>query len=202
MQELDELLLEAEDKMQKTIAHFESDLTQIRTGRANPKILDKVQITYYGVPTPLAQVSQINVIEGTQLFVKPYDKSLLKDLEHAILAENLDMPVNSDGVGVRIIFPKLTEDRRKALAKDVEKAKENAKVFIRNSRRDLNDQIKKAKYPEDLEKEGLDEAQKLTDKYTAKIDEIAQIKTKEVMSIWKKLLNARKLDALASVLSL
>ncbi len=183
MVELDELLLEAEDKMQKTIAHFESELTQIRTGRANPKILDKIQISYYGVPTPLAQVSQITVVEGTQLFVKPYDKSLLKDIEHAILAENLDMPVNSDGVGVRIIFPKLTEDRRKTLAKEVEKVKENAKVFIRNARRDLNDQVKKAKYPEDLEKEGLDEAQKLTDKYTKKIDEIAQVKTKEVMSI-------------------
>lgn len=183
MVELDELLLEAEDKMQKTITHFESDLTQIRTGRANPKILDKIQIAYYGVPTPLAQVSQITVVEGTQLFVKPYDKSLLKDIEHAILAENLDMPVNTDGVGVRIIFPKLTEDRRKTLAKEVEKAKENAKVFIRNTRRDLNDLVKKAKYPEDLEKQGLDEAQKLTDKYTAKIDEIAQVKTKEVMSI-------------------
>lgn len=177
------VLLEIEETMTKTIENLERELSSIRTGRANPAILDRISIEYYGVETPLKQIAGISVVEGTQLLITPYDKSTIKVIEQAIHASDLGITPQSDSSGVRLVLPALTGERRKELTKDVDKKGEESKIAIRNIRRDGNDEVKKIELSEDLEKNQLDEVQKLTDKFIKKIDEVAATKIKEIMTI-------------------
>lgn len=177
------LLLEIEENMQKSIESLERELASVRTGRANPSILDRISIDYYGTPTPLKQIASIGVAEGTQLLIKPFDKSTIKQIEQAIHASDLGLTPQSDSSGIRLVLPALTGERRKEISKDVEKIGEEMKVAIRNIRRDGNDGIKKLELPEDSEKGSLDSVQKLTDKYTKTIDELVNSKIKEIQTV-------------------
>ena len=143
------VLLEGEEKMDKAIAAYERELSTVRTGRANASLLDSISIDYYGVPTPVKQISSISIPEANQLYIKPYDKSSLKTIETAIFASPLGLTPQNDGNGIRLILPKMTEERRRELVKQVGKMEEAAKVAIRNVRRELNDDIKKLDLPEE-----------------------------------------------------
>lgn len=183
MEELEMVLLEGEEKMDKAIAAYERELSTVRTGRANASLLDSISIDYYGVPTPVKQISSISIPEANQLYIKPYDKSSLKTIETAIFASPLGLTPQNDGNGIRLILPKMTEERRRELVKQVGKMEEAAKVAIRNVRRELNDDIKKLDLPEDDEKSTLEDVQKITDEKIAKIVSITEIKNKDLMSI-------------------
>lgn len=184
---LDELFLFGEEKMEKAITQLKREFGQIRSGRANPLILDKVVVDYYGAPTPLRQMSQVTVQDGTTLVITPYDKSILKEIEKAIIKAEIGITPNSDGICIRLAFPPLTEERRKEIVKDVKKIGEEAKVAIRNIRRDMSDNLKKIekdeKLPEDTVKDNQDKIQKLTDKYTGIIDSNVSEKEKEVLTV-------------------
>ena len=184
---VEEMLSNGKEKMEKAINALKKEFGQIRTGRANPLILDKVVVDYYGVPTPLRQMSQVTVSEGTTLIITPYDKTILKDIEKAIIKAELGIAPNSDGICIRLKFPPLTEERRKEIVKDVKKIGEDAKVAIRNIRRDMTDGVKKVekeeKLPEDTVKDYQDDIQKLTDKYTKQIDNSVAEKEKEVLTV-------------------
>ena len=183
MEELEMVLLEGEEKMDKAILAYERELSTVRTGRANASLLDSIMIDYYGVPTPVKQISSISVPEANQLYIKPYDKSSLKTIEHAIFASPLGLTPQNDGTGIRLILPKMTEERRRELVKQVGKMEEAAKVAIRNIRRDLNDSIKKLDLPEDDEKSSLEDVQKMTDEKIVKIQKVTEAKNKDLMSI-------------------
>ncbi|KAF0226313.1 MAG: ribosome recycling factor [Erysipelotrichaceae bacterium] len=171
-------------EMKKVIDKFEHHLGTVRTGRANPKQLEDIHVDYYGSATPLSQVGSIQVVEGRQLVIKPYDTSLLKLIEHAIQAANLGMNPMNDGTVVRINVPALTEQTRKEITKVVEKHAEEAKVSIRNVRRDVNDAIKKDDtLTEDREKDALEKIQKLTDEHIKKIETIVKDKEKDIMTV-------------------
>lgn len=173
-----------EEKMNKAITALENNLTKVRTGRANPNLLDHVEVNYYGCPTPINQIASISVQEGKTLVIKPYDASSLKDIEKAINASDIGLPPLNDGTVVRITMPVLTEETRKGFCKDIAKYAEETKVAIRNIRRDANDEIKKDKtLPEDTAKGLQDQVQKLTDKFVEKTDAVAKAKEKEVMTI-------------------
>ena len=184
---IEELLLNCEEKMEKAINALKKEYAGIRTGRANPLILDKVVVDYYGVPTPLRQISQVSVQDGQTLVISPYDKSILKEIEKAMIKAELGITPNSDGMVIRLTFPPLTEDRRKEISKEVKKIGEEAKVAVRNIRRDMTDDLKKAEkadnLPEDSVKDTQDEIQKLTDKYIKIVDVNASEKEKEVMTV-------------------
>ena len=180
---LDMILLETEERMEKAVKSLVKEFATIRTGRANPSLLDRIEIEYYGVMTPIHQVASINVVEGVQLYIKPFDKSALKLIETAIHASDLGLPPANDGVGIRLTLPALTEQRRRELTRDIDKMSENGKVQIRNIRRDANDQIKKIGLPEDDEHSALDDIQKLTDNYSEKVDKETKIKNDEIMTI-------------------
>ena len=180
---IDMILDEASERMGKTIDSFKRDLTTVRTGRANPAMLDRVMVNYYGSPTPINQMAGISVVEGRQLVIKPYDKSVIKDIEHGIYEAELGLTPQNDGEIIRIMVPALTEDRRREFAKQEWKFAENAKVSIRNIRRDSNDEIKKVDGSEDEIKAGQEKVQKLTDKFVKEIDEIAKVKEKEIMTV-------------------
>lgn len=173
-----------EDKMTKAIENLSSNLAKVRTGRANPNMLDHVNVDYYGSPTPINQIASISVQEGKSLVIKPYDASSLKDIERAINTSDIGLPPVNDGTCIRITVPALTEETRKGFCKDVSKMAEEAKVVIRNIRRDANDEVKKDKaLPEDTSKDLQDQIQKSTDKFIAKVDEVAKAKEKEIMTI-------------------
>ena len=173
-----------ESKMQKAIESLEHNLTKVRTGRANPNILDGIEVDYYGCPTPINQIASISVQEGKTLCIKPYDASSLKDIERAINSSDLGLPPLNDGTVVRITMPSLTEETRKGFCKDIAKFAEETKVAIRNVRREGNDEVKKDKtLPEDTQKDLENQIQKLTDKFVAKADETAKAKEKDVMTI-------------------
>lgn len=184
---IDEILINGEDKMEKCVAQLKKDLATIRTGRANPMILDKVLVDYYGAPTQLRQLSQVSVQDGTTLVISPFDKTIIKDIEKALIKAELGINPNSDGLVIRLAFPPLTEERRRALTKDVKALGENSKVAIRNVRRDMTDDLKKTEkaenLPEDMVKDGQDQIQKLTDKFVKIIDETVSEKEKEVMTV-------------------
>lgn len=180
---IDEVLLEAEEKMEKTVDSFTGRIAKVRTGRASPAMLDSVMVEYYGAPTPLNQIAGISVSEGRQLVIKAYDKNSLKDIERGIYEADLGLTPQNDGTVIRINVPPLTEDRRKELVKQVNKMAEEDKVALRNIRRSANDDIKKTADNEDEEKEGKEEVQDLIKKYTAKIDEIAKDKEKDLMTV-------------------
>ena len=184
---VDEIKNLGKEKMEKCLAQLKKDLATVRTGRANPLILDKILVDYYGAPTPLRQMAQVSVSEGTTLVITPFDKSIIKEIEKAIVKAELGIAPNSDGIAVRLAFPPLTEDRRKQLSKDVKAMGESAKVAIRNIRRDMTDDVKKLEksenMPEDAVKDAQNEVQKLPDKYIGIIDEIVTEKEKEVMTV-------------------
>ena len=167
-----------EDKMVKTIDALEEEYTTIRAGRANPHILDKIKVDYYGTPTSLQQVANISVPEARMLQIQPWESSLIKEIEKAILVSDLGITPNNDGKVIRLVFPELTEDRRKELAKDIKKKGDNAKVAVRNVRRDANDAVKKQNKAGEISDDELkgieDDIQKLTDKYTALIDKAVE----------------------------
>ncbi|MDO4701876.1 ribosome recycling factor [Erysipelotrichaceae bacterium OH741_COT-311] len=172
------------EKMQKVTEQFSEHLNTVRTGRANPGLLNDIEVDYYGMMTPINQLSSITVSEGKTLVIKPFDSQSLKDIEKAINASNLGLPPQSDGTVIRITVPSLTEETRKELVKKVNKHAEEAKVAIRNVRRDVNELVKKDDtLTEDLEKDCLDKIQKETDKFIAKVDEIAKAKDAEIMTI-------------------
>lgn len=177
------ILDETKEKMNKTIDSFKSELSTVRAGRANPNMLDRVMVNYWGTPTPINQTSGISVVEGRQLVIKPYDKSILKDIEHAIFEANLGLTPQNDGEIIRITVPPLTEERRKEYVKQVKKYAEDAKVALRNIRRSSNDDAEKADLPEDQEKQAKEKIQKLTDEFVKKIDQIAKDKENELMSV-------------------
>ena len=175
-----------EDKMNKTLEVLESDYMTIRAGRANPHVLDKIKVDYYGTPTPLQQVGNINVPEARMIIIQPWEKSLLKAIEKAILTSELGINPTNDGSVIRLVFPELTEERRKELVKEVKKKGEEGKVAVRNIRRDGNDYFKKlAKedVSEDEIKELESSLQKLTDKYVKDIDKLVEEKSKEILTV-------------------
>ena len=183
---MDERIQKYEDKMKKTLSGFEAELSTIRAGRANPHILDKITVDYYGAPTSLQQVANITVPEARMIQIQPWESSLIKAIEKAILTSDLGLNPNNDGKIIRLVLPELTEERRKELGKDVKKKGEGAKVAVRNIRRDANDAFKKlAKQDvsEDEIKELEEKVQKLTDKYIKDIDKAVEAKTKEIMTV-------------------
>ncbi len=172
------------DKMNKAVEALETNLKTIRTGRANPTILDRVELEYYGSMTPLNQLSSISVVEGRQLMIKPFDRNMLKEIERAVAMADLGLVPQNDGSVIRIMIPALTEDRRKELTKDAHKMGEDAKIAIRNIRRDAANAAKKdAELTEDLKKQAQEDIQKATDQYTAKVDKIVDEKCKDIMSV-------------------
>ena len=181
------LILMGEEKMEKTLESLKREFTNIRTGRANPQILDNITVDYYGVQTPINQMSSISVPEAQLLMIKPYDKSTLKNIEKSIIDSGLGLTPLNDGTVIRINFPALTEQRRKELAKVVKSSAENAKVAVRNIRRDVNDQLKKMEKNNELSEDDLkaynDEVQTMTDKWIEKIDAAAKEKEKLIMEI-------------------
>ena len=174
------------DKMEKALAHLESDYQTIRAGRANPHVLDKIKVDYYGTPTPLQQVGNISVPEPRMLQIAPWEKNLIKDIEKAIMMSDVGITPSNDGAVIRLVFPELTEERRKDLVKDVKKKGEDAKVAIRNIRRDGNDSFKKLakeEVSEDEIKELTDKLQKITDQFIKDIDAAIDAKSKEIMTV-------------------
>ncbi len=176
-----------DEKMGKTCDALASDFMTIRAGRANPHILDKLTVDYYGSPTPLQQVANISVPEARMILIQPWEASLVKDIEKAILTSDMGLTPTNDGKTIRLVFPELTEDRRREMVKDIKKKGENSKVAVRNIRRDANDTIKKNSKANDMSEDEMkdleNEIQKLTDKYIAEIDKIVDNKTKEIMTV-------------------
>ena len=183
---MDARLEQYENKMKKAIEFLEADFAGIRAGRANPHILDKLRVDYYGTPTPIQQVGNVTVPEARIIQIAPWDKSTLKAIEKAIMTSDIGINPSNDGSVIRLVFPELTEERRKDLVKDVRKKAEESKVAIRNIRRDGNDAFKKlAKedFSEDEIKQLGDDLQKLTDKYIKEIDVVTEAKNKEIMTV-------------------
>lgn len=182
-EQADLVILDVEEKMKQAVESTVREFSNIRTGRANPGLLDRIMVKYYGADTNLRQIASITVPEGNQLYIKPYDKTALKDIEHAIQASQLGLTPANDGEGIRLVIPMLTQDRRRELVKDIEKLSEQGKVIIRNIRRDGNDEIKAIKLTEDDEKGYLDDVQKVTDKYVALNEQETKIKSEELLKI-------------------
>lgn len=184
---MDERIKVYDDKMQKTIEFLEEDYASIRAGRANPHLLDKIKVDYYGTPSGLNAVSNISVPEARIIQIQPWEAKMVKEISKAILASDLGITPTDDGRVIRLVFPELTEDRRKELAKDIKKKGENAKVAIRNVRRDANEAIKKlgksSEISEDVQKQIEEEINKMTEKYCDKCDKLSEDKTKEIMTV-------------------
>ena len=183
---MDARLKPYEEKMQKAYDYLVTDLGAIRAGRANPHVLDKIKVNYYGTPTPIQQVGNITVPEPRMIQIAPWEKSLIKDIEKAIMMSDVGITPSNDGTLIRLVFPELTEERRKELVKDVKKRGEESKVAIRNARRDGNDALKKlakTEVSEDEIKELEDDLQKLTDKYIKDLDKLVEEKSKEILTV-------------------
>ncbi len=176
-----------EEKMKKTLANLESEYSTIRAGRANPHVLDRITVDYYGTPTPINQIGNISVPEARLIQIQPYDVSMLKAIEKAINTSELGINPNNDGKVIRLVFPELTEERRVSLTKDVKKKAEEAKVALRNIRRDAIDAFKKQEKAKEITKDDLsdleEEMQKLTDKYAVDIDKKSEAKSKDILSV-------------------
>lgn len=183
---MNERLQVYEDKMKKTMANLEGEFGTIRAGRANPNVLNKIRVDYYGTPSPIQQVANVSVPEARMIQIQPWEKNMLKVIERAIQMSDLGINPTNDGSMIRLVFPELTEERRKELVKDVKKKGEGAKVAVRNIRRDGNDMLKKLKgsdVSEDEIKDMETELQKLTDKYVKEVDKAVESKSKEVMTV-------------------
>ncbi len=187
MEKIETILMENEEKLEKTLNVFKEDLIQVRVGRANPRVLDKVIVDYYGTPTPVNQVGNLSVVEGTCLVVAPWDKSMLKAVEKAILQANIGLTPTNDGTVIRLVFPALTEERRKELVKQIKKMCEDAKVAARNIRRDTLDVLKKLKTNKEVTEDEYDDFSKTVEesvtKTIEKIDKAAAEKEKDVMIV-------------------
>ncbi len=177
---MDERLVQFDEKMQKTMNNLSEEFGSISAGRDNPHVLDKMRVDYYGTPTPIQQVANVNVPEPRMIQIQPWEASMVKEIEKVIMTSDLGINPTNDGKTIRLLFPELTEERRKDLAKDVKKKGESAKVAIRNIRRDANDSFKKLA-KEDVSEDEIkaleDNAQKLTDKYIAAVEEAVDVKT-------------------------
>lgn len=183
---MDERLQQYDSKMKKAVEYLEADYATIRAGRANPHVLDKIKVNYYGTPTPIQQVGNITVPDARVIQIAPWEKSLIKEIEKAIMTSDLGINPNNDGSVIRLVFPELTEDRRKELVKEVKKKGEEGKVAIRNIRRDGNDAFKKLakqEVSEDEIKQLGDELQKMTDKYIKNVEALIETKSKEIMTV-------------------
>ena len=183
---MDDRMKPYEEKMQKSYDFLVNDLGAIRAGRANPHVLDKIKVNYYGTPTPIQQVGNVTIPEARMIQIAPWEKSLIKEIEKAILTSDIGINPSNDGAVIRLVFPELTEERRKDLVKDVKKKAEESKVAVRNIRRDGNDAFKKlakAEVSEDEIKELTDELQKLTDKYIKDVDKLMEEKSKEILTV-------------------
>jgi len=184
---INEIKQDAEERMKKTIGVLKKEFASMRAGRANPAILEKVQVDYYGVPTPINQMANINAPEARLLLIQPWDKSTIPNIEKAILKANLGLNPASDGTVIRIAIPQLTQERRKELVKVIKKKAEEAKVGIRNIRRDANDEFKSLEkdkeISEDENKKAQNDVQKITDKHIAQIDKVLDNKEKEIMEV-------------------
>jgi ribosome recycling factor len=183
---MNERLKSFNDKMQKSYDYLREDLASIRAGRANPHVLDKIKVDYYGTPTPIQQVGNVSVPEARIIQIAPWDKTLIKPIEKALMTSELGITPSNDGAVIRLVFPELTEERRKQLTKDVRKKGEDAKVAVRNVRRDGNDALKKLKgteVSEDEIEDLNDELQKITDKFIKDIDAAVEEKNKEIMTV-------------------
>ena len=184
---MDERVKAYETKMEKTLNSLEKEYIAIRAGRANPHVLDKLVVDCYGSPTPIQQVGNISVPEARMIVIQPWESKLIKAIEKAILASDIGITPNNDGKSIRLVFPELTEERRKELAKDVKKKGEAAKVAVRNIRRDANDAFKKLSKSKEISEDELadleDATQKVTDKYIEKVEKAIEAKTKEVLTV-------------------
>ena len=183
---MDARLKPYEEKMQKAYDYLETDLGTIRAGRANPHVLDKIRVDYYGTPTPIQQVGNITVPEPRVIQIAPWEKTLIKDIERAIMMSDVGITPSNDGSLIRLVFPELTEERRKELVKDVKKRGEESKVAVRNARRDGNDALKKlakTDVSEDEIKELEDKLQKMTDKFIKDLDKLVEEKSKEILTV-------------------
>ena len=176
-----------EEKMEKSLNNLEEEYAGIRAGRANPHVLDKLRVDYYGTPTPIQSVANVSVPEARMIQIQPWEGSMVKEIEKAIMMSDLGITPTNDGKVIRLVFPDLTEERRKELAKDIKKKGEDTKVAIRNIRRDAIDYIKKTGKAEDISEDEIknieDDIQKLTDSYVAKIDKAIEAKTKEILTV-------------------
>lgn len=184
---MDQRLAAYEEKMSKAVDYMIADFATIRAGRANPNVLNKIRVDYYGTPTPIQQVANVNVPEPRMLQIAPWDRKMIKAIEKAIQTSELGINPSNDGVVIRLVFPEVTEERRKELAKDIKKKGEEQKVAVRNTRRDGIDAVKKlekaSEISEDTRKDLEDQLQKLTDKYIKNIDKLVEEKTKEIMTV-------------------
>ena len=184
---MDDYLVSAEERMQKTLDNLNEEYVTIRAGRANPGVLNKILVDYYGTPTPIQQMANISIPEARILVIQPWDRSAMKNIEKALQASDIGINPNNDGTVIRLVFPELTEERRKELVKDVKKKGEAAKVALRNIRRDVVESIKKAEkageITEDDRKADEEQAQKLTDKFVEKVDKAIEEKSKEIMTV-------------------
>ena len=184
---MDSRIAAFEEKMQKTMQNLSGEFGSIRAGRANPHVLDKIRVDYYGTPTPIQQVANVNVPEPRMIQIQPWEASMVKVIEKAIMTSDLGINPSNDGKVIRLLFPELTEERRKELAKDVKKKGEAAKVAVRNIRRDANDSFKKLAKTEDVSEDEIKDLeaqiQKLTDKYIAEVDKAVEEKTKEILTV-------------------
>lgn len=180
---MDDILVETEEKMEKSIENLEEKFANVRAGRANPSMLDSVKVIYYGAETPLNTLATVSVPEARKLQIKPFDKSCLSDIEKAIYEADLGLTPNNTGDLIFITIPELTEDRRKELVKQIKKMSEEAKISLRNIRQDANNSIKKLELNEDEEKHGENSVQELINKYNKIVDEKLKIKETELMTI-------------------
>jgi ribosome recycling factor len=184
---MDPRLDEFQDKMEKSLGNLEEEFASVRAGRANPHVLDKLRVDYYGTPSPIQSVANVSVPEARMIQIQPWEPSLVKEIEKAILTSDIGINPTNDGKVIRLVFPELTEERRKELAKDIKKKGENAKVAIRNIRRDAMDHFKKIGKAEDISEDEIkdleDGIQKLTDQYVNKIDKAIDAKTKEILTV-------------------
>ena len=179
----EEILLECETRMEETISALDKKFINVRAGRANPNILDGIKVDYYGIETPIKQLANISIPEARQLAIKPFDKSILGDIEKAIFEANIGLTPNNNGESIFLVIPSLTEDRRKELVKQVKQLAEEGKIALRNIRQDANSDVKKLKLPEDEEKSGNEEVQELINKYNKIVDEKLKEKEQELMTI-------------------
>ena len=184
---MDERLVAFEDKMGKSLSNLEDEFAGIRAGRANPHVLDKLRVDYYGTPSPIQSVANVSVPEPRMIQIQPWEAVMVKEIEKAIMASDLGINPSNDGKLIRLVFPELTEERRKELAKDIKKKGENAKVAVRNIRRDAMDHFKKIGKEEDISEDQIkdleDGIQKLTDQYVAKIDKAVEVKSQEILTV-------------------
>lgn len=184
---MDDKLVMFEDKMGKSLANLEEEFAGIRAGRANPHVLDKLRMDYYGTPSPIQSVANVSVPEPRMIQIQPWEASMVKEIEKAILSSDLGINPTNDGKLIRLVFPELTEERRKELAKDIKKKGEGAKVAVRNIRRDAMDHFKKVGKAEDISEDEIkdleDKIQKLTDSYVAKIDKAVEAKSQEILTV-------------------